>query len=99
MPDILDYCKGRKSQKFASGTVLIKEGGEEHKLFVLISGQVEIMRKDTQVSYVEEPGSMFGEMSCLLDMPYTATVKALSDVEAYVLDDAIGFLSSKPDMF
>ena len=80
MPDILDYCKGRKAENFPSGTVLIKEGGEERKLFVLIEGQVEILRQDTQVSYVEEPGSMFGEMSCLLDMPYTANVKALSDV-------------------
>ena len=98
MPDILDYCKGRKAENFPSGTVLIKEGGEERKLFVLIEGQVEILRQDTQVSYVEEPGSMFGEMSCLLDMPYTANVKALSDVKAYVIDDPIGFLASKPEI-
>ena len=98
MPDILDYCKGRKAEKFVSGTTLIKEGGEERKLFVLIEGQVEILRGDTQVSYVEEPGSMFGEMSCLLDMPYTANVKALSDVKAYVIDDPIAFLASKPEI-
>ena len=28
----------------------------------------------------KEPGSIFGEMSCLLDMPYTAQVKALSEL-------------------
>lgn len=98
MPDILDYCKGRKAETFPSGTILIREGDAEHKLFVLIEGQVEIMRKDTQVSYVEEPGSLFGEMSCLLDMPYTATVKALSNVRAYVIEDPIAFLSSKPEI-
>ncbi len=98
MPDILDYCKGRKAETFPSGAMLIHEGSDDRKLFVLIDGQVEVMRKDTQVSYVEEPGSLFGEMSCLLDMPYTATVRALSEVKAYVIEDPIGFLASKPEI-
>ena len=98
MPDILEYCKDRKAGTFKSGAILISEGGEERKLFVLIEGQVEVMRKDTQVSYVDEPGSLFGEMSCLLDMPYTATVKALSDVKAYVIEEPLKFLGSKPEI-
>ena len=98
MPDILDYCKGRKAESFRSGAVLINEGGEEHKLFVLLEGQVEVLRKGTQVSYVDEPGSLFGEMSVLLDMPYSATVKALSSVKAYVIDDPISFLGSQAEI-
>jgi CRP/FNR family transcriptional regulator, cyclic AMP receptor protein len=98
MPDILDYCKGRKAESFRSGTVLINEGGQERKLFVLLEGQVEVLRKGTQVSYVDEPGSLFGEMSVLLDMPYSATVKALSSVKAYVIDDPIGFLGSQAEI-
>jgi CRP-like cAMP-binding protein len=98
MPDILEYCKGRKVETFKSGSVLIQEGGEERKLFVLIEGQVEVMRKDTQVSYIDEPGSLFGEMSVLLDTPYTATVKALSSVKAYVIDDSLAFLGSKAEI-
>ena len=78
MPEILDYCKGRKVDSFAPGAVLIDEGAQEGKLFVLVEGQVEVMRKHTQVSYIDEPGSLFGEMSVLLDMPSTATVKALT---------------------
>jgi CRP/FNR family transcriptional regulator, cyclic AMP receptor protein len=98
MPDILDYCKGRKLESFKSGTVLVTEGGNERKLFVLAEGQVEVLRKDTQVSYVDEPGSLFGEMSVLLDMPYSATVKALSPVKAYVIDNSIEFLGSQPEI-
>lgn len=98
MPDILDYCKGRKAESFKSGTVLIKEGGEERRLYVLIDGQVEVLRKDTQVSYIDEPGSLFGEMSVLLEMPYSANVTALSDVRAYVIDDPIAFLSSQAEI-
>ena len=50
-----------------------------------------------QVTHVDEPGSVFGEMSVLLDQPYSATVKALSDVKAYVIDDAFGFLKQHPE--
>lgn len=98
MADILEYCKGRKVETFKSGTILIEEGGEGRKLYVLVSGQVEVLRKDTQVSYIEEPGSLFGEMSVLLDMPYSATVKALSDVKAYVIGDPIQFLGSQSEI-
>ena len=98
MPDILEYCKGRKAETFMSGAVMLTEGGEDHKLFVLIEGQVEVLRKGTQVSYIDEPGSLFGEMSVLLDMPYSATVKALSTVKAYVIEDPIGFLGSQAEI-
>ena len=96
MADILDYCEGREAKTFKPGDVLIKEGGQEGRLYVLIDGQVEVLRKDTQVSYIDEPGSIFGEMSVLLEMPYSATVKALSETRAYVIDDAIKFLMSDP---
>ena len=50
MADILDFCEGREAKTFKPGDVLIKEGGQEGKLFVLIEGQVEVLRKQTQVS-------------------------------------------------
>ena len=98
MSDILDYCKGREAQTFKPGQILIREGGQEGQLFVLIEGQVEVLRADTQVSYIDEPGSLFGEMSVLLDMPYSANVRALSNVKAYVIENPIEFLGSKPEI-
>ena len=98
MSDILDYCAGRKAVAFEPGTTLIRETDDEARLFVLIEGQVEVLRKETQVSFIDEPGSIFGEMGVLLDMPASATVKALSAVKAYVIEDAIGFLGSNPEI-
>src|SRR5690606_615407 len=98
MADILDYCQGREAKTFKPGDVLLREGGQDGRLYVLIDGQVEVLRKDTQVSYIDEPGSIFGEMSLLLDMPYSATVKALSDTRAYVIDDAMKFLQSDAEI-
>lgn len=98
MSDILDYCKGREAVRFKPGQVMIDEGSQEGKLLVLIEGQVEVLRKDTQVSYIDEPGSIFGEMSALLDIAASATVKALSAVKAYVIEDAIQFLGGDPEV-
>jgi CRP/FNR family cyclic AMP-dependent transcriptional regulator len=98
MADILDFCAGQTVRHFESGETLIAEGAANGKLFVLIDGQIEVIRKDTQVSFVDEPGSMFGEMSVLLDMPHSATVKAMSDVEAYVIDGALEFLESRAEV-
>jgi len=98
MADILDYCKGMKTQDFEPGEVLIHEGLTLGKLFVLIEGQIEVIRRDTQVTHVDEPGSVFGEMSVLLDQPYSATVKALSQIKVYVIEDAYKFLEGKPEV-
>ncbi|RYZ92303.1 MAG: cyclic nucleotide-binding domain-containing protein, partial [Proteobacteria bacterium] len=64
--DILDYCKDLKKQRFKSGQVILPEGERLGKLYVLIGGQVEIIRERTQVTHVDEPGSIFGEMAVLL---------------------------------
>ena len=37
-------------------------------------------------------------MSVLLDMPYSATVRALSEVRAYVIEDALKFFESQPEI-
>ena len=98
MADILDFCDGQPVVHFDSGETIIPEGARLGKLFILIDGQIEVIRKDTQVSYVDEPGSIFGEMSVLLDMPHSATVKALSEVNTYVIDDALRFLESRSEV-
>jgi len=98
MSDILDYCDGQRVAHFDSGETIIPEGARLGKLFILIEGQIEVIRKDTQVTHVDEPGSVFGEMSVLLDMPHSATVKALSKVDAYVIDEAMTFLASRSEV-
>jgi CRP/FNR family cyclic AMP-dependent transcriptional regulator len=98
MADILDYCEGQQKVHFESGEVMIPEGARLGKLFILIDGQIEVIRRDTQVTHVDEPGSVLGEMSLLLDMPHSATVKALSPADAYVIDDAMKFLESRSEV-
>ena len=97
MADILDYCQGLELITFKPGQLMLPEGERLGRLYVLVEGQVEVIRERTQVTHVDEPGSIFGEMAVLLDMPHSATVKALSVVTAYEVPDALTFLENRPE--
>jgi CRP/FNR family cyclic AMP-dependent transcriptional regulator len=97
MADILDYCAGLEPRTFEPGATILPEGERLGRLYVLIDGQVEVIRERTQVTHVDEPGSIFGEMAVLLEMPHSATVKALSTVRAYEIPDALTFLDTRPE--
>lgn len=85
-------------QQFPAGAVLIPEGGKLNTLFVLRSGELEVSREGVVVATIRQPGTIFGEMSVLLDAPHSATVKAVSQVEVYVVPNAIDVLSRRPQL-
>lgn len=98
MSSILDMCQGGRLETLDPGTVLLPEGKMSGHLYVLKSGTVEVLRGDTQVAVVEEPGAVFGEMAVLLNRPHTATVRALTEITVYAFDDAEAFLKSNPEI-
>ncbi len=98
MGSILDMCQAAPLQELAEGTVLLPEGKTSGHLYVLKTGVVEVLRGDTQVAVIEEPGALFGEMSVLLNRPHTATVRALTPIAVYAFDDAEQFLRSNPEI-
>jgi CRP-like cAMP-binding protein len=95
MREILNYCSGTP-RRLAAGTVLLKEGTKTGRLFVLVEGRLEVIRGDSVVAVLAEPGAMTGEMSLLLDRPHTATVRAVSDSTIYEIEDANAFLTAQP---
>ena len=98
MQSILERSDPERRQDVPAGAVLIAEGKRSGRLLVLAEGSVEVVRGETQVAVVSEPGSFFGEMSVLLDLPHTATVRALSAATVYTFDDAAAFLRSDPEV-
>jgi CRP-like cAMP-binding protein len=96
MRAVLDYCGGAIQRNVPAGTFVIHEGGTTGHLFVLIEGRLEVIKGDTVVASIAEPGAMVGEMSVLLDQPHTATVRAASDSTVYQFDDAASFLREQP---
>ena len=96
MREVLDYCTGGVERKVPAGVLLLHEGGKTGHLFVLIEGRLEVIKGDSIVAVLTEPGAMLGEMSVLLDQPHTATVRAAADSVVYEFDDAASFLRNQP---
>ena len=95
---ILSYCGDLPESAFDPGGLLLPEGGRTGVLFVLIEGEVEILKGDFQVDAVSEPGAIFGEVSALLDIPHMATVRAVTVSRAYRIDDVAVFLNRNPGL-
>ena len=81
----------------APGMELIAQGGRTGQLYMLRDGELEVLRDGTHIATIKTPGSVIGEMSVLLDAPQTATVRAVTAVDFFVIDNAIEVLRSHPD--
>jgi len=81
---------------FAPGEIFIREGERRGAIYVLIDGTVEVFKGTVRVARIRSPGALFGEMSTLLDAPYTATVAAETRVTVKMVTDGEAFLASSP---
>ncbi len=70
---------------FKTGDVIIKEGDQGAGVFVIISGQVEVVggaqKASPTVLNTLGPGDFFGEMALFEGFPRSATVRALEETE------------------
>src|ERR1700692_2574131 len=98
MREVLNYCGGAIQPSSPAGTLILHEGGNSGHLYVLIEGRLEVLKGDTVVANIVEPGAVVGEMSVLLDQPHTATVRAASDSTIYEFADAASVLGGRPEV-
>ena len=81
----------------APGMTLIEQGGQTGQLYVLKDGELDVSRDGKHVTTIRTPGAVIGEMSVLLGLPQTATVTAVTEVDYFIIDDAIEVLRNHPD--
>src|SRR4051812_21560268 len=96
MQDILDACSSLPEARFAGGDWLIREGGPGGTLFVLISGEVVVLKGETEISRIADPGAVFGEISALLGISSSASVRAVGPVRAHQAENPMAFIASNP---
>jgi len=80
---------------YQAGETVIVSGSRTGRLLILMKGTVAILKENTEIARVGEPGAIFGELSLFLDQPHTADVRALEASQFYVAD-ATAFLARNP---
>ena len=96
MSSFLDLCTGLAEKNFETGQVLIEAGTRTGLLYILIQGGVEIVKDDHVIGSINVPGSVFGEISFLLNLPHTATVRAHMPSKFYVTSDPQELFKTHP---
>ena len=56
---------------YQPGETVIVDGSKTGRLLILKKGNVAIVKEDTEIAKVAEPGAVFGELSVLLDQPHS----------------------------
>jgi hypothetical protein len=80
-PVILDaLARGLVRVPVAAGEVVVHEGDESDRFYVIESGTVRVTAADGHQLREEGPGDHFGEIGLLRDVPRTATITAVDDV-------------------
>jgi CRP/FNR family cyclic AMP-dependent transcriptional regulator len=78
------FCR----RTYQPGAVIVRQGDTSMSFYVVLSGTVRVVRQSAGdiVDIVEEgPGSFFGEMGVIDDLPRAATVQALTQTECGLL--------------
>jgi len=71
------------------GETVIAYGSRTARLLILKKGAVAIVKEDTEIAKVTEPGAVFGELSILLNQPSKVDVRALEPSQFHVADAAV----------
>ena len=80
---------------YQAGETVIVDGSTTGRLLILKKGNVAVVKEDTEIATVAEPGAVFGELSIFLDQPHTADVRVLETSQFYIAD-ATALLTQNP---
>ena len=79
------FCR----RTYPAGAVIVRQGDTSMSFYVVLSGRVRVVRHspgEDGIDIVEEgPGSFFGEMGVIDDLPRAATVMAMEPTECGLL--------------
>ncbi len=101
LEDVIKNVKvNRYVTPFEEGKAIFLEGDDSQDLFILVSGQLNVFKGKKKIAEITEKGSLFGEMSFLLDAKRTATIKAGKDVNAIRIprEEITAFLHEFPEV-
>ena len=65
-------------EEIPAGAGVVAEGEDGDRFYVLLSGMLSVSQRSRGAQSVLRPGDYFGEVALAMDMPRTASVRALT---------------------
>ncbi|MDX6513456.1 MAG: cAMP-dependent protein kinase regulator [Gaiellaceae bacterium] len=77
-----------RRETIGAGEAVVLEGEEGDRFYVVLSGMLTVHQSAQGARRILRPGDTFGEVGAALDMPRTATVRALTTAVVASCDKA-----------
>lgn len=90
----------KTTEEYGPGATIIKQGDEDKGFYVLESGSIEVFKDELLLNMMLFPGTIFGEISDILNKPRTCTVKARTPtvVTKYTANSIDEIIREHPDI-
>jgi serine/threonine protein phosphatase PrpC len=85
MAEVMRLAQAFVTVRFDAGDFIVEEGESSERLYVVVTGSVEVLRGDRRIAKLPA-GSHFGEMALLNLRPRSATVRATEDCRMLTID-------------
>ncbi len=103
--DLKGLAQTARRRNYASGEIIVREGGSAVGCYIVASGEVEVVKglgslDQEEVLATLGPGDFFGEMAIIDDAPRSATVRAVKDTECIAITrwDFMAEVRTRPDI-
>ncbi|MDM0112813.1 cyclic nucleotide-binding domain-containing protein [Variovorax sp. J22R133] len=98
MDQLLRRTEGLPELTLAAGETIVREGEKGDGLWILVSGRLAVSKAAVAIASISQPGAAIGEVSILLNSPYSATVVASESSIVRYAADGRSLLMSDPDV-
>ena len=82
-------------QEYKEGDIVLKDGELGKGFCILESGSLEVVREGRTLSEIDQPGSIFGELSEILGMKRDAVIRAKTSTKVRHIEESIEDIVTK----
>jgi CRP-like cAMP-binding protein len=75
---LIDLGRRMRREEVAPGSAVVQEGDQGDRFYVVLSGMFAVSQEARGPRRVLRPGDYFGEVALAMDIPRTASVRALT---------------------
>ena len=86
-----------KLRKYSPGEAITTEGGFDCWMYMLISGEVQVLKHGNKIAVIDRIGETFGEMAVIDGGSRSATIEAVTDTVCLATDVSFMDRLQQPD--